>query len=789
MTDSNKVTDANKGNGERSGLDRAVNFIKKYPNLINDVPVSFPYFETLRNTSEAYSKIAHSELSDENREEFRELIEAIESLPKAKGRNKGSKPGPRKPPEIEIKNPEQDLIDSVIESLTEKGCIVDPLSEDKKILIVIDPNVKAAYREIISIVTSENGVQEPIERKGEYIIRGFFDNLVVFDSIVPGRARKIEMDITSTVHPSTVHLGPYTEKEMFSALNLLGLIPDRRDGPETLTVVINAYIQSNKAKRLVGFDTPGFYKNPENNDINIVGYQLRDITPEELHKAIITLDKVVHLFPSVSWSRVSVSIKWGLTAPFHYYMKQRHMYPKGVLLYGPSGSSKTAMLSIPHGIWGIYDGTTNNGFLIPGSASNTEARLAKAWELGTMPLILDEAEPVYLRSDTHENTPVIAMLKHGMQSTESRSTFDKGVSLALAAIGMTANRKPPAGTEALLNRLDVYESSRKEVIKVSSKEKTKFQELQNELYPQLEPIGQWVALRMLKNPDILNPDYVSLGEELLSQIYMQVGISVPDWVFLRPQVSSIEENDLDIKEQIRSYLLKSHLDDYARNSLRTDIPAVERVPLSIISGFSQLAIYKNTKGIEEVVFTTAFAKEISKIAGEAYNLQSIGDLLGFEYKVSWVNGKSNRTLVVKLEDYLKFIFPEFEEIEPKKSDEDDTGKIRETIRELKKSNIQRTSDSKTANKDYEDREQQEIPDEKNQLKRDASTDPILKLLIDCTYNSSKKFKTVTEIWRTSPDPSLEQKAVYDSLERLVKAGIVVKNGHSYAAKVVLEGRA
>lgn len=66
--------------------------------------------------------------------------------------------------------------------------------------------------------------------------------------------------------------------------------------------------------------------------------------------------------------------------------------------------------------------------------------------------------------------------------------------------------------------------------------------------------------------------------------------------------------------------------------------------------------------------------------------------------------------------------------------------------------------------------------------------PALKLLIDCTYNSSKKYKTVTELWKSSTDPNLTQELIFQKLEKLVKEGKVIKKGSAYGSVDVLEGK-
>jgi hypothetical protein len=363
-----------------------------------------------------------------------------------------------------------------------------------------------------------------------------------------------------------------------------------------------------------------------------------------------------------------------------------------------------------------------------------------------------------------------------------------------------------------------FESGSSEQIRISPSEKEKFQKLQNQLYPLLEPIGQYVASRVVSDPSILTADFEAFGEAMLTEIYQYSGMEIPDWVKKSAAQTSIEDMDRDIKEEIRTFLYKVNLDAYAKNigrtgTLRTsfngndypeydektNVSAFEKIEISIKSGLIPWQIFKNTKGLEQVILTTAFAKEVSKIAGEAFNLQSIGELLGFQAKYVRVGNSTPWVIVANLDEYMRFLVPDVTT-----ESADSESKVREDLRalrignDLKKEPVSReehnqaemsgrlSGDFKVSHKD-----KPAVADlnlEKPE-RSELTMDPVLKLLIDCTYNSSKKFKTVTEIWRSSPDPSLEQKTVHSSLERLVKDGLVLKNGAGYAARIVVEGKA
>lgn len=294
-------------------------------------------------------------------------------------------------------------------------------------------------------------------------------------------------------------------------------------------------------------------------------------------------------------------------------------------------------------------------------------------------------------------------------------------------------------------------------------------------------------------------------------------MELPDWVKKGAAQTSIEDMDRDIKEEIRTYLYKTNLDAYARNIGRTgvlktgqngndypdydektNVSALEKIEISIKSGLISWQIFKDTKGLEQVILTTAFAKEVSKIAGEAFNLQSIGELLGFESKYVRIGNTTPWVIVANLDEYLKFLVPD---VTTKSADNE--SKIREELRALKTGNTLKKepisreepnpaelSENPQGNSNVREEELAAADtNHEKQEKNETSMDPVLKLLIDCTYNSSRKFKTVSEVSDCSLNPEMTRLKVYTSLEGLVKQGKVVKNGSSYAAKIVLEGKA
>jgi len=217
-------------------------------------------------------------------------------------------------------------------------------------------------------------------------------------------------------------------------------------------------------------------------------------------------------------------------------------------------------------------------------------------------------------------------------------------------------------------------------------------------------------------------------------------------------------------------------------------------------------IYKNSGGNEQVVLTTAFAKEISRMVGESYNLQSIGELLGFEIKNVRLGNTTPRALVVNLIKYLEFLNPDIDTFEPG----DDASKIRGNLRTLKTNNPQVNESSTTeeskekiekpwknpdesnasvtseASKDKTDTGPHEDP--KKTEKAENAMDPVLKHLRDRTSERSNKFMTVYELYHALPlGCDWSESYIYGRLEEQVRLGKVIRNGIKYAIKEFLDG--
>ena len=599
------------------------------------------------------------------------------------------------------------LIKDKLEDLGRSNYVFRPINTDKTRLIVADPESKSIYFISLRVYKSDEGEELSVVNE-DTIIDAFFDNVKVsFQEIpgIPGLPRKVEFDAVSDLQNSPLHIGPCTDKEALQKLDQHGLILNQNRAPDCFKSVIQAYLFSGRASRDNDAGVSGFFLDVPTGKIMAFGYQTHPVAKEELRKALEKNNEIAKKFPLERYGSFE---KWCIISPFFYPLKQKGIYPRHYVMLGPTGTQKTALGRIAPAIWGLFDiPSQDHGHFISGSRTDTPYRLGKSIGKSTFPALVDEPKGLFSKDVN------IELLKTATQNLVARETSD-GIYPALNSLVLLTNVTLENAEDILASRFDIVRTTLRDQIHFSIREKEEFQKFQAETYPELEPIGQYVASKIMANPDLLTADYEKLGTALLEEMYRFAELPVPDFVYVSACVDTVEDINIITLEQIRSFLARTNMEAFSRNYGRvgilavnsnggeypqydsmTNVSAEERITHSIKGGLIPWQIYKDTTGIEQVIFTTAFAKEVSRIVGEAYNLQSIGELLGFEYKVSRIGPSSGMTLVTPLDDYLKFLNPEIEDREPGGSHQIETGEIRKQLRSLNSKSPEQPGDAST----------------------------------------------------------------------------------------------
>ena len=714
------------------------------------------------------------------------------------------------------------LLEDHLESLKSSKFVYKTMSMNEKWarLVVADPNNNSIYFQNLKITSDDRGETESLNVINEdIIIDAFFENVIIHEQRIPGISdlpRKIEFNATSGALKLPIHIGPCSDKDAISKLEQHGLVLNSNRSMDCFRSIILGFIEQGKVDRNQDAGLPGFYLDPSTGKIIVSGYLAREIRKLELRTALEALNTAEEKFPQ---ARFGTFIKWCLVAPFFYILKQMGIYPRHFLMIGPTGTQKTALAKLSHAIWGFFDiPSQDRGLFISGTMVDSQYRLGKNMGMGTFPVVVDEPKGLF------EKPALVEMLKTATQNLIARETAD-GVYPALSPVVITTNVSIENNEDILAGRFDIIRSTQREQIHATVKQKEEFQKFEASTYPLLEPIGQYVASKILSNPELLTAEYEALGETLLEKMYADASLETPDFVYLRAEIDTLENLNESTIEMIRTYLNRRNLEVYSSNigksaiirtssngtefleyDDRSTISAAKKIETSIRMGLISWEIYKNTGGVEQVILTTAFAKEISRMVGESYNLQSIGELLGFEVKNVRLGNTTPRALVVNLPIYLEFLNPDI--------DISGTGdlerKTRDTLRTLKANNPQVNEASTTEESKEKIEKPWKTPDESNASvtseaskdktdtgphedppkteKAENAMDPVLKHLRDRTSERSNKFMTVYELYHALPlGCDWSESYIYGRLEEQVRLGKVVRDGIKYAIKEFLDG--
>jgi len=176
----------------------------------------------------------------------------------------------------------------------------------------------------------------------------------------------------------------------------------------------------------------------------------------------------------------------------------------------------------------------------------------------------------------------------------------------------------------------------------------------------LRAIGDYISYIILNNNELLE-DWEPTAIRLLEMAYKEVNLGPPAWIYMKYEP---EENFYeDMKERIREFLLNAFIEKYTtriaklavvdvddEHSIQLDT-IIRAVLTSYLIPWASLAI---KDGYNEVRFTTGLVDELKPRVGEI-TLKSLAELLGWEYKVIKMNGRTTKAVVVKLDDLVRFL--------------------------------------------------------------------------------------------------------------------------------------
>lgn len=535
---------------------------------------------------------------------------------------------------------------------------------EDNVYIVIDPDQKETFKEIITY--NRKGDENHNEIK---IIDAALKELIVFDNPVAEETRQFKSVWSTRLRPYPLTIGPDTAPEIAAKLSESGYIIRKRDGEDAVKISFNIFIKKQLAKMKTEIESPGFYFN-DKGELQAIKFEVQEeVTKKELQKAIKTLEDFADYFPNQKVQLATV-FKWGLISPFIFAIKQKGGWVRKPFCYGNAGTGKSTFGKAVLYIWGEPNSDTN---MIPGSGFDTEARIGDRLKQFTFPILIDEPGALFERKGPSE------MIKTAIEQTTSRGKYvgrRYRTIPAYASFMFTSNYKYP--NEDAFNRrfmpIPFYRSERKNPEQREKFDKHfKFDNVKKCKLHDFKPMGQYMAIEILNNPQLLDNSWQELTNDLVLRMYVEAGMTPPGWIKEWVEIESMVDLDELYRENIRNFLVEEINRAFGQIQIMDD----EGKPKKGYDGKFDVKGPSDFKGVvwsvlnhrklswallgadDTVYITTGFLNALKKKECINESLPSLGDLLGWKYSKGTIKsaGFSGSHLRVNRIKFTEFVFP------------------------------------------------------------------------------------------------------------------------------------
>ena len=441
----------------------------------------------------------------------------------------------------------------------------------------------------------------------------------------------------------------------------------------TIAGILQISMDNNLAILKNDIETPGFYWNHETDTIDIVDYEYKSPTIQELNKSLDLIEELVTYFKDHE-DKLATTLKHSLVSPFGFIKKQLNQPLENLIPYlyhyGKAGSGKTTIARIGLYFWGTPSVENDIG----GSEADTIARLGKQVSKSTFPMIINEPNAIFNKKTLTET------MKTAVERTNARRRFEGKTFqtiLSLTTIQFTSNFSLP-NEEGLSRRfLQILYTHNEKKTKSEKEEfmRTFRMDVPNECrFNDLKPLANFSLDYIVNNTEVLKLDWERLANKLIMQAYIRCGRKVPEW--LLGFVESVTDDDLDEEEteELRMFFLEEI--NRKINRIATDVYDTPngKNPSYVKTGddFSDrvfnvinerlipyMGIHHNHKNnADYVYFTSGLKKALHGSNQVCYDVKSIAELLGWQYKTVKIP-KPTKVMTVRFEKFLRFLYPDY----------------------------------------------------------------------------------------------------------------------------------
>ncbi|MEM1528503.1 MAG: hypothetical protein QXS62_07345 [Sulfolobales archaeon] len=480
--------------------------------------------------------------------------------------------------------------------------------------------------------------------------------VVVYSNPIGG-ITKYEVTLEGATLQKPLTIGPATIDEISDRIVAEGLVYHRKLIYDAMSAIIQAFIRKGRAEVKTEIESPGFYLV----DCRLVAvkYSIEELDIRRLRQAFELLNELAETWFKHVQDRFATIVKWGVVAPFSYLLKQRGKWIPWLYLYGDSATGKTTLGRIVLKLWGLDSKHEKTGASI-----DTIPRLGYVLSMSTFPVLVNEPGNALTRED------VVEAIKNAVDNLIVRGKYVKGTYTeypALAPLIFTSNKFLPRD-DALLRRFKVITFSYGEKIPVEKQKE--FREKVEPRLSILSEIGKCVAKQVVESQS-LDLDAV----KLLEKCYEVAGLQAPAWLNLEhadADADAYESVVEEFAERLRRYV-NDLFARYVSRVLEVDVvdgTSAALQPSSVDLG--RRVTLLSTKGMlpgiwvvpgnqgDRVCVSSELLRELG-LEGRV-SIKSLAELFGWSYRVAKVGGKPVRCAETSVDDLVKLLTPEIEEL-------------------------------------------------------------------------------------------------------------------------------
>ena len=514
------------------------------------------------------------------------------------------------------------------------------------------------------------------ERNLETVINAYPQEVIIHDSPLDDIGRTFTIRWVSKTSSRVFETNRKTIKEIEQYLEEAGWVITPRRLKGTLAAVIQISVKYKLAQMHNEIDNPGVYWDKTNEELKIIHLDVDEPSQDEVKEALNVIDLLAPFFKGHE-TKLSTCLKWGLMSIFDYSIKQiGGKWMPWLYLYGKAGSGKTTLGEIILFIYDIPNEDNNLG----GSSFDTVARVGSRVSQFTKPIMVSEPEGAL-------NKPsIVGMLKTAIESTTARGRYQGKAYRTIPSFScgiITANQGLPSG-DALFRRFTSILFSHNE--KKAADNKKEFDEIfkinspKRSILNKLKALGNYFITEIKSNPELLLNDWQETADLLVGRAYLDTGHDMPSWILDWHKTETLDDLDEEEIEEIRLFLIEKinratqkvqvWSEETGRplnqQDLDTDFKTNDDFNDRVWSVLNEklipwLDLHRGRDGTINVVCSSGIKKELKQITSSSYNLQSISELLGWEYKPILINGKTKRMMIVNYHDFLDFLYPKLDE--------------------------------------------------------------------------------------------------------------------------------